>query len=68
MSELLSILDDDKPTIVRQALEALRAVILFKPRLSEAIETKLDSMDNTKYKDSMKPLIEKDILGLKEMV
>lgn len=41
IDELLTILDDDKPTTVRQCLSALHTVILYKPDLCERIEEKL---------------------------
>ena len=65
---LLSILDDEKPTAVRQCLAALHNVVLYQPKLSEFIEIKLDQMDLSKYKDSRSPLIQKDIDELRNMM
>ena len=65
---LLSMLDDEKPTAVRQCLAALHNVVLYQPKLSEIIEIKLDQMDLSKYKDSMSPLIQKDIDELRKMM
>lgn len=65
---LLSMLDDEKPTAVRQCLAALHNIVLYKPDLSETIEAKLDQMDLSKYKDSMSPLLEKDIDELRKMM
>ena len=65
---LLSMLDDEKPTAVRQCLAALHNVVLYKPDLSETIEAKLDHLDLSKYKDSMSPLIQKDIDELRNML
>lgn len=65
---LLSMLDDEKPTAVRQCLAALHNVVLYKPDLSEIIEAKLDHLDLSKYKDSMSPLIQKDIDELRKMM
>ena len=65
---LLSMLDDEKPTAVRQCLAALHNVVLYQPKLSEIIEIKLDQMDLSKYKDSMGPLIQKDIDELRKMM
>ena len=64
----LSILDDEKPTAVRQCLAALHNVVLYQPKLSEFIEIKLDQMDLSKYKDSRSPLIQKDIDELRNMM
>lgn len=65
---LFSMLDDEKPTAVRQCLAALHNVVLYQPKLSEIIEIKLDQMDLSKYKDSMSPLIQKDIDELRKMM
>lgn len=58
---LLKVLDDEKPTIVRQCLDGLNYLLLYKIELSEKVADKLKNMDLTKYKDSMSPLIKKDI-------
>lgn len=58
---LLNVLDDDKPTIVRQCLPSLNSLLLNKKELSKNIECKLKNIDLSKYKDSMKSLIKKDI-------
>ena len=58
---MLNVLDDEKLTIVRQCLASLNSLLLYKPDLSNKIESKLKNMDLSKYKDSMKPLIQKDI-------
>ena len=61
IESLLNVLDDEKPTIVRQCLASLNSLLLYKPDLSNKIESKLKNMDLSKYKDSMKTLIQKDI-------
>lgn len=66
IDELLTILDDDKPTAVRQCLSALHTVTLYKPDLCGRIEEKLRTLNLEKYKDSMRPLIEKDIEELRK--
>ena len=58
---LLQVLDDEKPTIVRQCLSSLNNLLLYKIDLSEKVENKLKKLDLSKYKDTMKPLIKKDI-------
>ena len=58
-------LDDEKPTVVRQCLAALHMVVLYQPGLADRIEAKLDAMDLSGYRDSMRPLIEKDIAELR---
>ena len=61
IDSLLRVLDDEKPTIVRLCLSSLNNLLLYKIDLSEKVESKLKNMDLSKYKDSMKPLIQKDI-------
>lgn len=63
---LLCMLDDEKSTAVRQCLAALHTVILYKPDLSEKIEVKLNTMDLSKYKDSMISLIKRDMEELRK--
>lgn len=58
MSELLT---DDKPTVVRQCLGALNEVVLFRPEMTERIVQAVNRIDLSKYKDSMSPLIERDM-------
>lgn len=65
---MLSMLDDEKPIVVRQCLAALHKVLPYKPELSAAISEKLESMDLSKYKDSMSPLIAKDIEELRKLM
>lgn len=57
---LLSVLDDDRPTIVRQCLSDIELLFAI-PKLIGKIEYKLKHLDLSKYKDTMKPLIESDI-------
>lgn len=64
---LLTMLDDEKPTAVRQCLSALGGAVPHKPQLIGRIEQKLDSLDTRKYKDSMRPLIEADIKELRSL-
>lgn len=66
--QMLPLLNDPKPTVVRQCLAALREVVLFRPELTERTENALAATDPGKYKDSMAPLIEKDIGELKKLL
>ena len=66
--KMIPLLNDPKPTVVRQCLGALREVVLFRPELSDEIETALAEMDLSKYKDSMLPLIGKDIEALRNLL
>lgn len=55
------LLYDSKPTVVRQCLNALHEVVLYRTEMSEMIIDAVDKIDVSKYKDSMSPLIQKDI-------
>lgn len=65
---LLLMLDDEKATAVRQCLAALHLVVPHKPNLVGRIENKLNSMDLSKYRDSMRPLIQKDMEALRAVL
>ncbi len=58
---MLKLLHDDKATVVRQCLGVLHEVALYRPELCEAILKEIQSIDLSRYKDSMAPLIQKDI-------
>ena len=61
LSEYLSHITDEKPITVRQCIKALVQVGKAKPQYIPIIINHLHSADLSKYKDSMRPLIEKDI-------
>lgn len=54
------LLNDEKPTVVRQCLGALHEVALYRPELCERIREAVKNIDLNRYKDSMSPLIKKD--------
>lgn len=64
LDRALAILEDEKPTAVRQALAALLDVVPYKRELWPMIRQRVEAMDLTRYKDSMEPLIEKDVQKL----
>lgn len=68
LCDILKLLHDDKPTVVRQCLGALHEVALYRPELCETIKKEIESIDLSKYKDSMEPLIQKDIMSLIKVV
>lgn len=68
LDRMLPLLNDPKPTVVRQCLNALQEVVLFRPELAEAVENALAEIDLSRYKDSMSPLIEKDIAALRKLL
>lgn len=55
------LLNDPKPTVVRQCLNALHEVALFRPEMCDVIKDAISNIDLSIYKDSMAPLIKKDI-------
>lgn len=57
----LAHITDEKPITARQCIQALAQVGLAKPQYTERILSSLHDADLSKYKDSMRPLIEKDI-------
>ena len=65
---MLPLLNDPKPTVVRQCLGALQEVVLFRPELHARIETAVHQIKLDKYKDSMSPLIQKDMNALLKML
>lgn len=58
---ILSELDDNTSTSVRQCLNKINLILLYKPELSEKVKRKLNKIDVSKYKESMQSLIKKDI-------
>ena len=61
---MTALLFDEKPTVVRQCLAALHEVVLFRPELSGEISKAVQKIDLKRYKDSMAPLIRKDMDAL----
>ena len=60
--DFLSHITDEKPITARQCIKALAQVGRAKPQYIPMILSALHSADLSKYKDSMCPLIEKDIV------
>lgn len=58
---ILTELEDEKGTSVRQCLGKINLILIYKPELSEIIENKLKLIDISRYKESMQSLIKKDI-------
>lgn len=68
LDRMIPLLNDPKPTVVRQCLSALHEVVLFRPELSDRIKNAADAIKPDNYKDSMAPLIEKDLAALRELL
>ena len=58
---ILNELDDNTSTSVRQCLDKLNLILMYKPELSDKVENKLMKLELSKYKESMQSLIKKDI-------
>lgn len=65
---MFTLLHDEKPTVVRQCLGALHEVVLYRPELCMEITAEVRTIDLSKYKDSMSPLIKKDMEALLKMM
>lgn len=61
MSDFLSHITDEKPITARQCIKALAQIGQTKQEYIPMILSALDNADLSKYKDTMRPLIEKDI-------
>ncbi|MBR3950022.1 MAG: SufBD protein [Oscillospiraceae bacterium] len=61
LPEYLSHVTDEKPITARQCIQALSQVGLAKPQYIPQILSRFHSADLSGYKDSMRPLIEKDM-------
>lgn len=68
MKLMFVLLHDEKPTVVRQCLGALHQVVLYRSELCDVIQTELEKIDLSKYKDSMSSLIKKDMDELLKMM
>lgn len=61
ISDYLSHITDEKPISARQCVKSLTQIGEAKPKYIPAILKALQEADLSKYRDSMRPLIEKDI-------
>ena len=59
----LSHITDEKPVTARQCVQALAELGTAKPQYIPEILRSLESADLSRYRDSMRPLIERDIAG-----
>lgn len=68
MSEYLVHITDEKPITARQCIKTLAQIGKAKPQYIQKILSCLEEADLSIYKDSMRPLIEKDILETKSVL
>ncbi len=68
MADALVILNDEKPTAVRQALAALGDVVPYKRKLWDMIRERARDIDCSRYPDTMQGLIAGDIQTLLDLM
>ncbi|CUN65159.1 Uncharacterised protein [[Eubacterium] contortum] len=68
ISDFLTHITDEKPITARQCIKALAQVGVAKPQYIPRILSCLQGADLSKYKDSMRPLIEKDIAEIEKIL
>lgn len=66
--DILAAVDDEKPTAVRQALQYLHHMVPYKKGLHGKIRNTALSIDLSRFKDTMAPLIMKDIDSLLQAI
>lgn len=66
LSDFLTHITDEKPITARQCVKALAQVGLAKPQYIPRILSCFQEADLSKYKDSMRPLIERDMTETKK--
>lgn len=68
MPDYLTHITDEKPITARQCIKALAQIGLAKPQYTPMILSGLQNADLSKYKDSMRPLIEKDMVETAQLL
>ncbi|CUU49000.1 SufBD protein [Clostridium beijerinckii] len=63
IDEYLKHILDEKPITSRQCIKALPNIAKYKPELVDCIIEALEKSDTRIYKDSMQPLVYKDIVS-----
>ena len=66
--KMIPLLNDPKPTVVRQCLASLHEVVLYLPEMTNDIVAAVSEIDLSQYKDSMSPLIKKDAAELMKII
>ena len=65
---MLSALQNEKPTAVRGCISALKDAVRHRPELGAELKKWAESFDTSKYKDSMAPLIDRDLISLLTLI
>lgn len=64
MDEFLRHVTDEKPITARQCIQALPEIAAARPTLTPRIRRALEHADLTGYRDSMRPLLLRDIVAV----
>lgn len=65
---MIPLLNDPKSTVVRQCLSSFHEVVLYLPEMTDDLVTAINGIDLSKYKNSMSPLIKKDVDALLKII
>ena len=65
---ILKELDESTSTSVRQCLNKLNLILIYKSQLSYIVEKKLKTLELSKYKESIQSLIKRDISSILENI
>ena len=68
LEKMLILLEDEKPTTIRIVLSCMKEILEYKPYLAKIIKKNLKRIDYSKYKDTMVPLIKKDIDKINKII
>lgn len=68
LPSMVKLFNDSKPTVVRQCLAAIKEVVIYCPELCKDILESLKNINLDNYKESVTPLIKKDIESLTELI
>ena len=68
ISDYLTHITDEKPITARQCIKALAQVGVAKPQYIPQILSHFHNADLSKYKDTMRPLIEKDMVETEKIL
>ena len=68
ISDFLAHVTDEKPITARQCIKALAQVGVAKPQYIPQILSHFHNADLSKYKDTMRPLIEKDMVETEKIL
>lgn len=63
LDQYLAHVEDEKPITARQCIQALPQIAAARPELAGRIQAALEAADASRYADSMRPLVQKDLLA-----